>query len=197
MALAMMIIATFTACSDDDGEGNKPIVFPELKNINCAAGETAEISFETTADWELSSSAGWCKFQNGEFLESLIYGKAGKQTVTIATSADGQSHNEDAVAEITLKIGNESQIIYKVTRARKEYADLIVSDEAGNVYDKTHPLTIKGNTASSPVYTVIKAEAESGVKIGFTNPEWLSYTIDEKAGTVSGRAIPCWKIIKA
>ena len=105
MALAMMIIATFTACSDDDGEGNKPIVFPELKNINCAAGETAEISFETTADWELSSSAGWCKFQNGEFLESLIYGKAGKQTVTIATSADGQSHNEDAVAEITLKIG--------------------------------------------------------------------------------------------
>ena len=44
MALAMMIIATFTACSDDDGEGNKPIVFPELKNINCAAGETAEIS---------------------------------------------------------------------------------------------------------------------------------------------------------
>lgn len=103
--------------------------------------------------------------------------------MTIATSADGQSHNEDAVAEITLKIGNESQIIYKVTRARKEYADLIVSDEAGNVYDKTHPLTIKGNTASSPVYTVIKAEAESGVKIGFTNPEWLSYTIDEKAGT--------------
>ena len=87
------------------------------------------------------------------------------------------------MAEITLKIGNESQIIYKVTRARKEYADLIVSDEAGNVYDKTHPLTIKGNTASSPVYTVIKAEAESGVKIGFTNPEWLSYTIDEKAGT--------------
>ena len=33
--------------------------------------------------------------------------------MTIATSADGQSHNEDAVAEITLKIGNESQIIYK------------------------------------------------------------------------------------
>ena len=110
--------------------------------------------------------------------------------MTIATSADGQSHNEDAVAEITLKIDNESQIIYKVTRARKEYADLIVSDEAGNVYDKTHPLTIKGNTASSPVYTVIKAEAESGVKIGFTNPEWLSYTIDEKAGTYQSPSIP-------
>ena len=31
MALAMMIIATFTACSDDDGEGNKPIVFPRTE----------------------------------------------------------------------------------------------------------------------------------------------------------------------
>ena len=183
MVLAMMIMTAFTACSDDDNEGNKTVVFPELANISSAAGETTELSFEASADWELSSNAGWCKFQNGEFLESLIYGKAGKQTVTIMTSADGQNYNEDAVAEITLKMGNASQVIYKVTRAKREYADLVVSDEAGNIYDRTHPLTIKGNTATSPVYTVIKAQAENGVKIGFTNPEWLSYVIDEKAGT--------------
>lgn len=183
MVLAMMIMTAFTACSDDDNEGNKIVVFPELANISSAAGETTELSFEASADWELSSNAGWCKFQNGEFLESLIYGKAGKQTVTIMTSADGQNYNEDAVAEITLKMGNASQVIYKVTRAKREYADLVVSDEAGNIYDRTHPLTIKGNTATSPVYTVIKAQAESDVKIGFTNPEWLSYVIDEKAGT--------------
>lgn len=183
MVLAMMIMTAFTACSDDDNEGNKTVVFPELANISSAAGETTELSFEASADWELSSNAGWCKFQNGEFLESLIYGKTGKQTVTIMTSADGQNYNEDAVAEITLKMGNASQVIYKVTRAKREYADLVVSDEAGNIYDRTHPLTIKGNTATSPVYTVIKAQAESGVKIGFTNPEWLSYVIDEKAGT--------------
>ena len=183
MVLAMMIMTAFTACSDDDNEGNKTVVFPELANISSAAGETTELSFEASADWELSSNAGWCKFQNGEFLESLIYGKAGKQTVTIMTSADGQNYNEDAVAEITLKMGNASQVIYKVTRAKREYADLVVSDEAGNIYDRTHPLTIKGNTATSPVYTVIKAQAENGVKIGFTNPEWLSYVIDEKEGT--------------
>lgn len=183
MVLAMMIMTAFTACSDDDNEGNKTVVFPELANISSAAGETTELSFEASADWELSSNAGWCKFQNGEFLESLIYGKAGKQTVTIMTSADGQNYNEDAVAEITLKMGNASQVIYKVTRAKREYADLVVSDEAGNIYDRTHPLTIKGNTATSPVYTVIKAQAESGVKVGFTNPEWLSYVIDEKEGT--------------
>ena len=183
MVLAMMIMTAFTACSDDDNEGNKTVVFPELANISSAAGETTELSFEASADWELSSNAGWCKFQNGEFLESLIYGKAGKQTITIMTSADGQNYNEDAVAEITLKMGNASQVIYKVTRAKREYADLVVSDEAGNIYDRTHPLTIKGNTATSPIYTVIKAQAESGVKVGFTNPEWLSYVINEKEGT--------------
>lgn len=35
------------------------------------------------------------------------------------TSADGQNYNEDAVAEITLKMGNASQVIYKVTRAKE------------------------------------------------------------------------------
>lgn len=186
MVLAMMFIGAFPACSDSDdgGEVTAP-VFPEPKDINCAAGETAEISFEANMDWEISSNAGWCKFKNGEFAESLMNGKAGKQTITITTSADGQNYNETAIAEITLKMGNQSQVIYKVSRAPKAYADLVVTDEAGNVYDKDHPLTINGNSTSSSVYTVIKAQAEAGMKIGFTNPEWLSFSIDEKAGTYS------------
>ena len=170
MVLAMMFIGAFPACSDSDdgGEVTTP-VFPEPKDINCAAGETAEISFEANMDWEISSNAGWCKFKNGEFAESLMNGKAGKQTITITTSADGQNYNETAIAEISLKMGNQSQVIYKVSRAPKAYADLVVTDETGNVYDKDHPLTINGNSTSSPVYTVIKAQAESGMKIGFTN----------------------------
>ena len=31
MVLAMMIMTAFTARSDDDNEGNKTVVFPELK----------------------------------------------------------------------------------------------------------------------------------------------------------------------
>ena len=30
IVLAMMIMTAFTACSDDDNEGNKTVVFPEL-----------------------------------------------------------------------------------------------------------------------------------------------------------------------
>lgn len=180
MLLAAMFIVTFAGCSDNDDEGGATApVFPELKDINCAAGETAEISFEANTEWEISSNAGWCKFKNGEFSESLMNGKAGKQTITIVASADGQNYNEAAVAEITLKMGSQSQVICKVTRAAKEYTDLTVTDEDGNVYDKDHPLTIKGNSIATAIYTVVKAQAEAGMKIGFTNPEWLAFTIDE------------------
>lgn len=46
MVLAMMIMTAFTACSDDDNEGNKTVVFPELANISSAAGETTELSLK-------------------------------------------------------------------------------------------------------------------------------------------------------
>ncbi|WP_373176449.1 BACON domain-containing protein [Bacteroides eggerthii] len=177
MALAMMFIVSFTSCSDNE-EGSVP-VFPELKEINCDANETAEISFEANLDWEISSNAGWCKFINGEFSEGAMNGKAGKQTLTISVSADGQNYNDDATADITLKMTNLSQVIYKVKRAKREYADLLVTDEEGNKYDKTHPLTIKGN-GNSTVYTIVKAQAEAGMEIGFYAPAWLDFTVDEE-----------------
>ena len=184
MALAMMFIVSFTGCSDDDGEDGGPIapVFPELKEINCGANETTEISFEANLDWEISSNAGWCKFINGEISESIMSGKACKQTIKIAVSADGQNYNDDAIAEITLKMGEKSQVIYKIKRAKKEYSDLVITDEEGNVYDAEHPLTIKGNNISIPIYTSLKAQAEDGMEIGFTNPEWLTYRINEETG---------------
>lgn len=184
MALAMMFIVSFTGCSDDDGEDGGPIapVFPELKETNCGANETTEISFEANLDWEISSNAGWCKFINGEISESIMSEKAGKQTIKIAVSADGQNYNDDAIAEITLKMGEKSQVIYKIKRAKKEYSDLVITDEEGNVYDAEHPLTIKGNNISIPIYTSLKAQAEDGMEIGFTNPEWLTYRINEETG---------------
>ncbi len=178
VALAMMFIVSFAGCSDEEENSVAP-VFPGLENINCGVDETAEISFDANLDWEISSNEGWCKFKNGEFLESIMNGKAGKQTLTISVSADGQNHNDDAIAEITLKMAGQSQVIYKVKRAKKEYVDLTVTDEEGNVYDATHPLTIKGN-GSFVAYTIVKARAEAGMEIGFYVPDWLDYTVDEE-----------------
>ncbi len=183
MALAMMFIVSFTGCSDDDGEDGGPIapVFPELKETNCGANETTEISFEANLDWEISSNAGWCKFINGEISESIMSGKAGKQTIKIAVSADGQNYNDDAIAEITLKMGEKSQVIYKIKRAKKEYSDLVITDEEGNVYDAEHPLTIKGsglrNIELDKVYTIVNATADMTVGL-VSAPNWVTVEND-------------------
>ena len=123
MALAMMLGVMFVSCSDDNDNGGVDTpVFPALQEMNCAAGESIELSFDANMDWQLSSNAAWCKFVNGEFTETLTSGKAGDgQKVQVAVSADGQNYDEDAVAEITMTMGEKSQVVFKITRAKKEY----------------------------------------------------------------------------
>lgn len=175
MLCVIICMGALTGCSEDE-EFINPI-FPELKEINCNANETGEISFEANLDWKISSYPGWCKFIDGELQSTTMSGKAGKQTIQIIVSADGQNYNEDAIAEITLTMGEISQVIYKVKRGKKEYENLVITDEDGNTYDKDHPLTIKGNDLNA-VYTSLKATAEEGMEIGFEAPEWLTYRIN-------------------
>lgn len=179
MALAMMLGVMFVSCSDDNDNGGVGApVFPALQEMNCAAGESIELSFDANMDWQLSSNAAWCKFVNGEFTETLTSGKAGDgQKVQVAVSADGQNYDEDAVAEITMTMGEKSQVVFKITRAKKEYADLTITNEDGTItYGESQPLTIKGSglrdIPSDSIFTVVYANADMTVGIESV-PEWL------------------------
>lgn len=179
MALAMMLGVMFVSCSDDNDNGGVGApVFPALQEMNCAAGESIELSFDANMDWQLSSNAAWCKFVNGEFTETLTSGKAGDgQKVQVAVSADGQNYDEDAVAEITMTMGEKSQVVFKITRAKKEYADLTITNEDGTVtYGESQPLTIKGSglrdIPSDSVFTVVYAHADMTVGTDYV-PDWL------------------------
>lgn len=173
MVLTMMMGFTFTACSSDDPEGSTTVEFPALKELSGNAGETLELSFSAGTDWTLSSNKGWCKFKDGEFTETTLSGKAGSQTVQIVIS---ESQLTSEVAELTLTMVGKSQVICKVTCQEKQYADLVVTDEEGNVYDAEHPLVIKGSgltdNAYDIVYTTIKVESEKTVGIA-EKPKWI------------------------
>ena len=181
MALAMMLGVMFVSCSDDNDNGGVGApVFPALQEMNCAAGESIELSFDANMDWQLSSNAAWCKFVNGEFTETLTSGKAGDgQKVQVAVSADGQNYDEDAVAEITMTMGEKSQVVFKITRAKKEYVDLTVTNEDGTItYGESQPLTIKGSglrdIPSDSIFTVVYANADMTVGIESESvPAWL------------------------
>ena len=174
MVFAMILGFTLTGCSDDNsGDPSTSAEFPELKEFTCNAGETKDLSFTAGADWALSSNAGWCKFKNGEFTESTISGKAGSQTVQVVITNDGQNFEKDDIAELTLKMGNSSQVICKITRPHKIPVDIVITDEEGNVYDAEHPIIIKGSAPLSLVETVITVETD--FEVGLPEyPDWVA-----------------------
>lgn len=132
MALAMIVIASFTACSDDEDNKNQVPVFPEIKNIACNAGETKDFTFEANMDWILiSTNITWCKFQqNGEDKES-ISGSAGTNTVTIKVTDDGQTAEKASTAKLELSMGGQKATIAEVTRSALGY-ELKIYDLDGN-----------------------------------------------------------------
>ena len=180
MALAMMFIVSFTGCSDDDDEkenGSGKVEFPALQETTLNADETLQISFKANTNWTLTSTASWCKFVNGDFTESTITGKAGEQTITAKISGDGQNYEEDHVAEIKLSMNGKEEVIYKITRPKKEFKDLIIKDKEGNIYNTKNPIIIKGSGYDkfNTVYTTIILESELEVGVS-ENPDWVAIT---------------------
>lgn len=173
-ALALVLMVAFNSCKEDEGVITP--VFPELKETSGQPGDTLEIAFSANLDWSIQSNAAWCKFVNGEFAEATSSGKAGEQSLKVAISDADWNYQTNDEAELKLTMMNMSQVIYKITRAKKEYQDLTITDEAGNVYNAQNRLTIKGSglrdVMSDSVYTVVKASADMQVGI-MSCPDWL------------------------
>lgn len=152
MVLAMILGIAFTGCSDDSDTPSVTPEFPALTEITCNAGETKELSFEANADWTLTSNKGWCQFENDGIPATVTYGKAGEQNIQIIISPFQETGD---VAEISLKIGEQSQVICKISCNEKVYADLVIKDEEGNTYDAEHPLVIKGSGLTDNAYDIV------------------------------------------
>ena len=111
--LALVLMLVFNSC-----EKNETVItpeFPELKNETRQAGETFDITFNANLEWSIKSSAAWCKFINGQFSEVTTSGKAGEHTLKVQISDANWNYQSDDVAELTLTLGEESQVIYKIT----------------------------------------------------------------------------------
>lgn len=177
-ALALVLMVAFNSCKKDEGVITPQ--FPELKEVTCEVNDELDITFNANLDWSIQSSAAWCKFVNGgEFTETTASGKAGEQTLKIQISDDSWNYQTEDVAELTLKMMDATQVIYKITRGKKEYQDLVVVDSEGNKVGES--IAIKGNTGSV-TYTSFKATAERGVKVGVKYPEWLIMTYNSASG---------------
>lgn len=116
-ALALVLMVAFNSCKEDEGVITPQ--FPELKEVAGQPGEILEIAFSANLDWSIQSNAAWCKFVNGDFTEATALGKAGDQTLKVQISEANWNYQTDDLAELTLTIGEKSQVIYKITRPKK------------------------------------------------------------------------------
>lgn len=181
---AMMCMVAFASCSDDEKE-DVNITFPELKEETHVVGDEIEISFNAPVDWQLTSKAAWCKFVNGDFEDATTSGKAGDQTVTAKILGDGQDYINDNTTEITLKMGDKEQVIYKITRSKKAFSGLTIKSvpeaegEEAVEYSAENPIVVKGCDidADRDGYLLINASlADANLKVGIKegdNPDWV------------------------
>ncbi|MCD8275350.1 MAG: hypothetical protein LUC96_10280, partial [Alistipes sp.] len=178
---AMLALAlTVGGCSDsdDDKGGAGDVAFPEKEMITVNAGEDQELTFSADAEWKLSSNVGWCRFVDGEFVETTISGKAGDQSVMIRVTDDNQSSEKDDVAEITMTMGGKSQVIYEITRPRKGASSLIVKDENGQEINAENPLLVKGGNITASVETMVTLEIDdASAQLGVLTDKTSSWVI--------------------
>ena len=192
LMLALSAVAVLVGCKDDE-EVVTP-QFPDLKEQTVTLTETTDengnnvfsasldITFSANLDWTLKSDAAWCRFVNGEIKETTASGKAGDQTLKVEISDASWNYTSADVAQITLSMASQEQVIYKITRGMREYQNLVVTNEAGDIsYSSSTPLEIKGNNANV-VTTSLRASAEAGMEIGLHYPEWLTMSINQETG---------------
>lgn len=192
LMLALSAVTVLAGCKDDE-EVVTP-QFPDLKEQTVTLTETTDengnnvfsasldITFSANLDWTLKSDAAWCRFVNGEIKETTASGKAGDQTLKVDISDAGWNYTSADVAQITLSMASQKQVIYKITRGTREYQNLVVTNEAGDIsYSSSTPLEIKGNNANV-VTTSLRASAEAGMEIGLHYPEWLTMSINQETG---------------
>lgn len=174
-------------CSDQNNDNNGPgnVTFPEKRAITAEAGEERTLTFTADAEWRLTSNASWCRFVDGEFVETTASGKAGERSVTIRISDDNQTSEKDDVAEIAMTMAGKSQVICEITRPRKGAALLIVKDESGKVVDAENPLLVKGGNITSPVETTVTLELDdANARLGVLTEKSASWvTVKALTGT--------------
>lgn len=172
-ALALVFMVAFNSCTEEESVITPE--FPDLKEETYEAGEEYDITFSANLDWSIKSSAAWCKFVNGEFSETTATGKAGEQTLKIQVLADESwNYDTDDVAELTLTMGEMSQVIYKITRPKKPITEAQITDAEGNVYNSENPIVVKGGEPGTPEFITINVVSEFNVGLVAEDiPDWV------------------------
>lgn len=88
---------------------------PDMKTIECNAGDRPSFTFSVGNDWQLTSDAVWCKLITSSGEMNTMYGNAGTHSITLRIT-DEEIRNEPTTAYISLRVGKQEAIIVTVVR---------------------------------------------------------------------------------
>lgn len=177
-----LLVAIFFAavsCSENEKEVVVEPEFPEEEVVSSVTpnGETI-LTFSANMNWEVTSSAIWCKFANGS---TSMKGEAGDVSLSLTITEDAWSV-EESVVEITLKMGGEEKVIAKYTRAGKTP---VITNADGEEYGEENPiaLTYKNNGVSGSFNFIANYDWEIKEE---NLPSWLK--VSENGSQMGGNA---------
>lgn len=177
--LLVAILFAAVSCSENEKEVVVEPEFPEEEVVSSVTpnGETI-LTFSANMNWEVTSSAIWCKFANGS---TSIKGEAGDISLPLTITEDAWSV-EASVVEITLKMGGEEKVIAKYTRAGKTP---VITNADGEEYGEENPivLTYTNNGVSGSFNFVANYDWEIKEE---NLPSWLK--VSENGSQMGGNA---------
>ena len=187
--ISLLMAFAVTACDDDDNDVVN-VTFPEKQTIGGAVNETKSLTFDAVADWPLTSSTTWCYFITEEtpaakaaegVKEYAISGKAGKQTVTIGISEEGQEYDQATVASIIIRMNGQEAVLAEVTRNAAGRTFKLYKKGEGDAW-----IEVSAEEGIEAGYdNFIQYKAEANFRFASTNrPEWLSI----EGGSIVGAA---------
>lgn len=171
--IGLVMALSVSACSDDDDEVAP--TFPAKQTIDTNADKTHEFTFDAGADWQLTSSAIWCRFIVDGEEEYSLSGNAGEQTITLKITDEAQKFDARTTAQLTLTMGGNKAIIADVVRNAKG-RELKIYDENGNEIEK---IEVGYNDYKS---FVVKANFHFAAT---NRPEWLEIAGNAVVGSAS------------
>lgn len=112
IAVVMVMCVSMVSC-DNNKEYTGTI--PDMKIIECDAGDRPSFAFSVGDDWQLVSDAVWCKIVTSSGDMERMAGYAGTHNITLRIT-DEDIRNEPTEAHLTLHVGSRSAIIVTVVR---------------------------------------------------------------------------------
>lgn len=199
--ISLLMAFAVTACDDDDNDVVN-VTFPEKQTIGGAVNETKSLTFDAVADWTLTSSTTWCYFITEEtpaakaaegVKEYAISGKAGKQTVTIGISEEGQEYDQATVASIIIRMNGQEAVLAEVTRNAAGRTFKLYKKGEGDAW-----VEVSAEEGIEAGYdNFIQYKAEANFRFAATNrPEWLSIEGGSIVGTTNQAVLFGIKVIE-